>query len=129
MSRFANPQATKRFPLGDCECPGTPHAEGDWLALRCEFGADDLLALEEATEAKDRMRLLVKDWNLIGDDGKVAPLTDEYIGRLYLDVFPALDKWLTDNAKVTTLPNAPAAPSASSSPGSGSPTPTLQTVG
>lgn len=127
MSRFVNPNATKRFELGPCQCDGTPHAEGDWLAMRCELGAADLVAMEEA-EPFARMRLLVKAWNLLGDDGQVAPITDDYLGRLYLDLFPAIDAWLNENAKASSLPNASAAPSPKSSRGSGSQTQRPSTV-
>ena len=123
MSRFANPEATSRFPLGPCDCPGTPHAEGDWLALRSELGAHDLVFLEETTDAYERMKFLVRDWNLIGDDGRVAPVNEDYLRRLYVDLFPAINAWLTENAKTTTLPNASAAPSRDTSRGSGSRTP------
>lgn len=120
MSRFVDPNATKRFDLGPCECPGTPHAEGDWMQLRSDLSGQDLLDLESGGGAS-RLRILVKSWNLIGDDGKVATLTDDYFERLYLDVFPALNKWLEENAKTSSLPKASDAPSASSSPETPSP--------
>lgn len=118
MSRFANPAATERFVLGPCECPGTPHDE-DWMALRSELGADDMVKLEQ-DEPYERMKLLVRGWNLLGDDGQVAPITDEYLGRLYLDMFPAINAWLTANAKTSSLPNASGALSQHGSRGSAS---------
>lgn len=121
MSRFADPNATKRMELGPCECPGSPHAEGDWIAMRCDLGADDLVFMETA-EPYARMERLVKGWNLIGDDGQVAPITHDYLGRLYLDMFPRINAWLEENAKTASLPNGSAAPSPSSSRVSGSPT-------
>lgn len=122
MSRFTDPNATARFDLGPCECPGTPHAEGDWLLLRTDLSGQDLLDIEEASGA-GRLRILVKSWNLIGDDGKVAPLNDEYFGRLYLDLFPAINAWLDENAKTSSLPKASAASSPTSSPATATPTP------
>lgn len=110
MSRFTDPNAAERFDLGPCECPGTPHAEGDWMLLRTQLSGQDLLDIEEAPGA-GRLRILVRDWNLIGDDGKVAPLTDDYFGRLYLDLFPAINAWLDEHAKTTSLPKASAEPS------------------
>lgn len=103
MSRFANPQATKRFVLGDCECPGKPHDE-DFLDIRSELSGLDLARIEGASPV-ERMKLLVIGWNLIGDDGSVAPLDDDYLSRLYLDTFSALNTWLTENAQTSTLPN------------------------
>ena len=121
MSRFTDPRATKKFDLGPCECPGTPHAEGDWMLLRCDLSGQDLLDIESADGA-GRLRVLVVEWNLIGDDGQVAPLTDEYFGRLYLDMFPAIDAWLSENAKTSSLPKASAEPSRRSPQGKRSPT-------
>jgi hypothetical protein len=120
MSRFANRNATKRFVLGPCACPGTPHTE-DYMDIRAELSAADLAAME-AVEPIARMRVLVVSWNLIGDDGNVASIDDDYLGRLYLDEFDKLNAWLDANAKVRALPNGSAAPSRASSQESGSPT-------
>jgi hypothetical protein len=122
MSRFTDPNATKRFDLGPCECPGTPHGEGDWMLLRCDLSGQDLLDME-GTQGAGRLRILVKEWNLIGDNGKVAPLTDEYFDRLYVDMFESINEWLDENAKVRTLPKESDEGSPTSLPGTPSPTP------
>jgi hypothetical protein len=121
MSRFTDPNAAERFDLGPCECPGTPHAEGDWMLLRTDLSGQDLLEIEDADGA-GRLAILVKGWNLIGDDGQVAPLTPAYFARLYLDLFPAINRWLSEHAKTSTLPKASAGESPASLQESGSPT-------
>jgi hypothetical protein len=118
MSRFANPTATERFVLGPCECAGKPH-DDDWMDLRTELGATDVIALEEG-DAIARMKLLITGWNLHGDDGQVAPIDGDYLGRLYADTFETLNVWLTDHVRISTLPNASGAPSRNGSKGSAS---------
>lgn len=120
MSRFANREATKRFVLGPCACPGTPHTE-DYMDIRTELSAADLVAMEKA-EPIARMKLLVGSWNLIDAGDTIAPIDDDYLGRLYLEEFEKLNAWLDENAKVRALPNGSAAPSRASSRASGSPT-------
>lgn len=118
MSRFANPTATERFVLGPCDCPGTPDAE-DWMDLRTELGATDVIALEDGDPIA-RMKLLIVGWNLHGDDGAVAPIDGDYLGRLYADTFEKLNAWLTEHVRISTLPNASGAPSRNGSRGSAS---------
>jgi hypothetical protein len=125
MSRFADPAATKRFVLGPCACEGTPHTE-DYMDIRTELSAADLVEMEKA-EPIARMKVLVASWNLIGDGGQVAPVDDDYLGRLYLEEFEKLNAWLDENAKVRALPNGSAAPSRASSRASGSRTRTPKT--
>lgn len=98
------------------------------MLLRTDLSGQDLLDLEEG-EGAARLRILVKDWNLIGDDGKVAPLSDDYFRRLYLNEFQAINAWLDEHAKVSSVPKAPDAPSPSSLPESGSQTPRVLRVG
>jgi len=124
--RFADPNATKRFELGPCECANTPHAEGDWIDLRSELSGVDLAKME-ASAPVDRMKILIVRWNLIGDGGTTAPIDDDYLGRLYLDLFDRINTWLNENAKVASLPNVSAAPSRDSSRGSGSSTRKVKT--
>jgi len=128
MSRFADPNATKRLELGPCECPNTPHAEGDWIDLRSELSGIDLASMESASPP-ERMKRLIVRWNLIGDGGVTAPIDDDYLGRLYLDLFDRINTWLNENAKVASLPNGSAGPSRASSRGNGSRTPKAKTDG
>lgn len=123
MSRFANPAATKRLVLdGGCQCPGTPHEE-DWMRLRTELGAAEVVRLAGG-DSVAAMELLVVEWNLLDNDGQPAPLDREHFGGLYADNFSALDGWIEANVRVSALPNASAARSPKPSEASGSPTPT-----
>lgn len=125
MSRFADPNATKRMPLGACQCPGTPHT-GDWLELRTEVGADDQVAIARSSEPNvEALSRLLVAWNIEDSDGVVPPIDREHIGLLFGDVFEILDGWLIANIKFTTpLPNVSAAPSGSSTGVTPSRTPT-----
>lgn len=120
MSRFADPRAKEPFPLGACQCPGTPHQDGDWIALRTSLGAADVERLTQGTSL-DAMELLVVDWNLLGPDGTLAPVDREHIDQLYADNFNELDVWIEKHVRMAAiLPNGSAAPSRNGSQGSGS---------
>lgn len=116
MSRFANPKATERFVLGDCLCPGKPHDE-DWIDLRSELGAEDLIRLRQGNSI-DNLEMLIVDWNLLDHDGSSAPMDRAHIERLFADTFNKLDEWTKVHIRVSTLPNASGAPSANGSRGS-----------
>lgn len=120
MSRFADPNATQRFDIGACQCPGTPH-ESDWIDLRSSMGAADTLAMAEANDSMAVLGLLIRDWNLLDNDGRPAEVNPENIGLLYGDVFADLDVWITANVQTGTLPNGSAARSVNGSRASGSP--------
>lgn len=121
MSRFADPNATKRFDIGTCQCPGTPH-ESDWIDLRSSMGTADALAMAEAEDSVGILGLLIRGWNLLDNDGNLAEVNAENIGLLYGDVFTDLDAWINDNVQTATLPNGSAVRSANGSRASGSPT-------
>lgn len=74
MSRFiASLQgpATRTVPLGPCECPGTPHPDGDTAEVYEVLGWDDLydVGVAAQTSAGAAMRLLVtravQSWTLL----------------------------------------------------------------
>jgi hypothetical protein len=105
---FADPVLTKRFVLGDCRCPGKPHDE-DWWDVRSSWSGTFTAELEAASPA-ERLRLLIVDWNLHNEDGKV-PIEGEWLDRLYLDVFDRLNGWMDANVERGALPNGSGAPS------------------
>lgn len=108
MSRFANERATGRLVLrGGCQCSGTPHDE-DWIELRTELGTVDTIAISEG-KSIDALERLIVDWNLHGDDGKVAPVDREHIGKLFADAFDELETWVEANVTVKNVPKASAA--------------------
>lgn len=123
---FADPVTTKRFVLGDCRCPGKPHDEDYW-DVRSEWPGTFMAEVEAATPA-ERLKLIIVDWNLHNDAGKV-PIEGEWLDRLYLDVFERLNAWLAENVTRTTLPNGSGAPSRNGSKGSASHTRTTRTSG
>lgn len=127
MSRFVNASATERIVLGDCECPGKPHDE-DWIDLRSELGAQDILLLS-AGSSIDALQILAVDWNLIDHDGTTARLDRDHLERLATDtpIFNKLAGWVTKHTAVNSLPNASGAPSANGLQGSASAIQTIPT--
>ena len=128
MSRFADPSAVGRLVLGACECPGTPHTE-DWIELRTQLGAEDMVKLQDAGSFADRILVLVVRWNLLDHDGSEAPVDEDHVARLFVDAFPGLDDWITEHVRTSTLPNGFAARSRNTSRASGSSTRTTRKTG
>lgn len=129
MSRFANPNATDRLVLGDCECPGKPHAE-DWIMLRTELGGYDFGRLL-AGNSVDTLEILATSWNLLDDSGDLAPLDREHIDALFTDYARPLTEWVQKHLKLLAapLPNASGARSRRGTRESASPAPTTLTNG
>ena len=123
---FASPEATERFILGECRCPGQPHDE-DFMDLRAELSGLDLATMEESGPV-DRMKLLIVGWNLRDEKGEVA-IDGEHLALLYLDIFERLNVWLKEHAKVSALPNESSAPSQNGSKVSASRTRTTRKSG
>lgn len=86
-SRFANPNRTDVLPLGPCQCPGTPHDDGDFAVYRQELGAGELeragaygwaaADYQYYDSAAARCKLIeigVVRWNLLGPDGEEMPV-------------------------------------------------------
>lgn len=126
MSRFADPKATARLSLGQCQCPGIPHDE-DYIDLRTEIGASEYKRLEEG-DSIDLLAALAVGWNLLEADGTTAPVDREHIDRLYVDTFGLLNDWTAKHIRLTTLPNGPAVRSRSSTRANGSKRPIPTTV-
>lgn len=88
LSRFANPNRTDVLPLGPCQCPGTPHTEGDIAVYRLELGSGEESRAGaygwsitngvyfdwEAARSK-LIEIGVVRWNLLGPDGEPMPVT------------------------------------------------------
>lgn len=123
MSRFADPEATGRLDLGACQCPGTPHSEGDWIELRTEIGAAELVRLQDG-DSIDVLASLGVSWNLLDADGAKAPLDRDHIDRLFADTFGLLNDWTQKHVRQTTLPNGSAVRSRTSTLANGSRRPT-----
>ena len=87
MSRF-DPVPDVPVSIGPCECPGTPHGDGDvvYLApvLSAAAGMASQGAIEEASNDGVRLQELlwriyrdhcITGWNLLDEDGDPVPLT------------------------------------------------------
>lgn len=124
MSRFANPNSTKRYVIpGPCACPGQPHDE-DWIDCRTEVGAIEVLG-----GPTDRLLALIAGWNLLDYDGSDAPVDAAHLERLFADVFEHFNAWVSKNLRVKArLPNTSSGPSRNGTKETASPTPTIPTT-
>jgi hypothetical protein len=127
MSRFADPTITERMPLGACQCPGTPHAEGDWIEMRTEVGAEELARLQEG-DSVDLLSGLAVNWNLFDADGTKAPVDREHIDRLFGDTFGIVNDWTKKNLRLTTVPKGSSVRSPTSGQANGSRRPSPATA-
>jgi hypothetical protein len=85
--------------VGECQCPGAPHPDGDLIYLRPRLGlaagiAIQRLVVEANQDRSDSAEITgrlaeayllhgVADWNLVGEGGKAIPVNADSI-RLYL---------------------------------------------
>lgn len=97
------------------------------MELRTELGAEDMTALAVGSSIDALERLLVR-WNLLDADGTDAPVDRDHVARLFTENFDAFNKWTAKNVRYSSLPNVSAAPSRTSSRGSGTHTPRLMKV-
>lgn len=117
MSRFADPNATKEVDLGPCQCPNTPHLR-DTATVRTQLGTgargriaaaygSGVVGSGDASQlALQALKECLLAWNLIGPDGKPAPITAESIEDLDGDTVSALFVPISEllNGRAT-LPN------------------------
>lgn len=79
-------------PVGECQCSGTPHPDGDVVYLRPKLGMARSLAVIRGAALDDpevaEMQLTIgyarfgiADWNLTNGDGKKMPLDGEHLAR------------------------------------------------
>lgn len=71
MSRFIAPitePITRTIPLGPCDCPGTPHKDGDTAEVFTQLGWDDLVDIGLAPTEGAAQRVLttraIASWSL-----------------------------------------------------------------
>lgn len=108
MSRFVDRSAVERLDLGD----------GDWVDLRTELsGPEWAFAQRSSTRF---LSVVIAAWSLTNDAGEVVPINTLTVADLNEPTFRLIDDWILANIREPTLPNAFAAPSQDSSPGSGS---------
>lgn len=122
MSRFADPSAIGRVDLGACQCPGTPHPDGDTAVYRTDLSASAVgrigMAGLRGAVARDPLashRALVLEatlsWNLLWPDPTVevvdgeerptvpVPLTEGAIEELDEDTLRTLAKAIDANLR------------------------------
>lgn len=101
MSRFVDTSVTDRLVLpGGCQCPGTPHAEDEWIYRSEPAGSDLSRARVEATTRDGRVDLVLAQdvlvaalsisWNLVDKGGNPVPLTRLAISQLDVDTRNAM---------------------------------------
>lgn len=138
MSRFADPRAVETAKLGACQCPGTPHPEGDEAVYRTDLSGSAIarigLASISGAAARDPLgghRALVFEtlvsWNLLWPDpsAEVAdgeerpivpvPISEGTIEELDEDTLRALAKEIDGHIR-TRAPNASGGRSPGGSP-------------
>lgn len=88
MSRL-HPTEPVRVRIGDCLCPGTPHAEGDFAWLRPRLTAKGGIAATSLIAGADDAQSLMRDlgylflldglvrWDILDDDGKPVPCNED----------------------------------------------------
>lgn len=80
MSRFVDRQNSRFVNLGECECPGTPHPEGDWMKVRPKITYGEYLELGEKARSSARegefylFITKIVEWNWVDEDGKPVPI-------------------------------------------------------
>lgn len=123
---------TRPVPLGPCQCPGTPHPDGDEAQVYTVLGWPDLVDIGMAdSEGAGRLVLITRAiarWNLVElANGKPYPVPIvEASVRLLDDVtMTAIAEAANEayEAARAPVPNVPDAPSPDSSPESASPSP------
>lgn len=93
MSWFLSERAPVAVPLGECQCPGAPHAGGDTVYLRAELDVAGGLAVIAAMSSGDGEALLEKigraylifgiaDWTFTDEAGAKVPASRANIERL-----------------------------------------------
>lgn len=126
MSRFADPRATRTVQLGPCECPGTPHAEGDWAKVRSQLSGSDIAIISGASTTDEAAAAAViadyvPEWNLLDDAGNAwAPSAESLVALMPASLSAIVAGVRESIAESSRLPNVSGAPSRASSRGSAS---------
>lgn len=135
MSRFADSADVVTKAIGECECPGTPHAQDECVMHR-QLGHGALgevnnagwiagrgVVFDSMAAQRKLVELTLVSWNLLGPDGKPVEPNELSIVRLDAATVERLATLANEALAKDPLPNESGAPSAGSSPESASPTP------
>jgi len=93
VSWFLSERAPVAVPLGECQCPGAPHAGGDTVYLRAELDAAGGLGVVATFTSGDSDALIermgrayliagIVDWTFTDEAGAKVPVTHDNIRRL-----------------------------------------------
>jgi len=93
MSWFVGDKDNIEVPLGECLCPGAPHAGGDSVYLRPELDVAGGLAVLAAMTAGDDSNLIermgrayliagIVDWTFLDEEGKKVAASRANIERM-----------------------------------------------
>ena len=120
--------ATQTVVLGECRCPGRPHAE-DVAEVSTELSWETLVDVGTLSGAAAYRRLVLGalvSWNLTAADGEPVPVNADTVGRLRQDRLEPIAVAVNDayERARAPLPNASGAPSRLSRRASASPNPT-----
>jgi hypothetical protein len=126
MSRFADPSATRTVDLGECLCPGAPHAS-DWVKIRGEASSVDVrrfagMGAIDDEGVSEGIAFFISEWNLLGPNGEPWAPSGESVGALKLGTLSVVIAAIGEVVEASILPNGSGAPSVASSRGSASPT-------
>jgi hypothetical protein len=121
---------TATVVLGECRCPGRPHAE-DTAELYSEIPWGPLMDAEMLTGAAQYRCIVLgalASWNLLDEAGDPIPINSQTVARLRLDRLVLLKDSLQSSLErtMTPLPNGSGAPSRRSRRESASPNPTIR---
>lgn len=124
MSRD-DPVGTHRVPLGECDCPTTPHTDGDWADVldKRDYAGFGVVSAMGVNDALFLLRVVasgITEWNLVtkGEaEGTLFPLpiTEANVNRLAMRQKLILLNDINADSMVATLesgfspPNPPGA--------------------
>lgn len=128
MSRFIDTSAAVEVDLGACQCPNTPHPDGDRALVRSFLSGVDMLAIGAAADDPhlQMVRLLnrgIKAWNLTDEKGKPVPINPQTVSELDSETASQLAAEIDRQFDQNTVPNASSGRSPGGSPGKNSRSP------
>src|SRR5690349_6018737 len=119
MGRFVDKSAGEWVPLGACECPGTPHPDGDKAFIRTDLSGSEWATVGQGNTDRS-LTIFIVEWNLLDEDGDPLLINEATVGQLDTPTFRAIDSWIGEHVTYPALPNASGAPSRNGSRASAS---------
>jgi hypothetical protein len=88
MPRFVDRQNARFIPLGECQCPETPHPDGDWMKARDKLTyGENLRIIDLAGNGLEQsipyqLSIKITEWSWVDEKGEPVPITPEIIATL-----------------------------------------------